>query len=92
MTQTLPSDLPAIAICIVSVKENTTDNDNSGYFSTYSMLSCENFTISYLCLRDRLHPSVSDNSAMVLAILFSLKRMELLDNGLQPNSGATPLF
>ena len=36
--------------------------------------------------------SVSDNSAVVLAILFSLKTMELLDNGLHPHSGVTPLF
>ena len=33
-----------------------------------------------------------DNSAMMLAILFSLKTMESLENGLQPHSGATPLF
>ena len=33
-----------------------------------------------------------DNSAMMPAILFSLKSMELLENGLQPYSGATPLF
>ena len=33
-----------------------------------------------------------DNSAMKLAILFSLKTMESLKNGLQPNSGVTPLF
>ena len=29
---------------------------------------------------------------MMLAILFSLKTMESLQNGLQPHSGATPLF
>ena len=33
-----------------------------------------------------------DNSAMTLAILFSLKTMELLENRLQPHSGVTPLF
>ena len=33
-----------------------------------------------------------DDSAMTLAILFSLKRMESLENALQPHSGATPLF
>ena len=31
-----------------------------------------------------------DSSAMALVILFSLKRMELLENGLQPDSGETP--
>ena len=31
-------------------------------------------------------------SAMMLAILFSLKTMESLENGFQPQSGATPLF
>ena len=36
-------------------------------------------------------PNVSDNSMMTLAILFSLKTIELLENGLQPQSGATPL-
>ena len=29
---------------------------------------------------------------MMLAILFSVKTMELLENGLQPYSGVTPLF
>ena len=29
---------------------------------------------------------------MTLAILVSLKTMESLENGLQPNSGVTPLF
>ena len=33
-----------------------------------------------------------DNSAMTLAILFSLKTVELLENGLQTHSRATPLF
>ena len=33
-----------------------------------------------------------DNSAMTLAILFSLKTEELLENGLQTHSRATPLF
>ena len=33
-----------------------------------------------------------DNSWMTLAILFSLKTMESLENGLQPHSGATLLF
>ena len=33
-----------------------------------------------------------DNSAMTLAILFSLKTMELLENRLRPYSGVTPLF
>ena len=33
-----------------------------------------------------------DNSTMTLAILFSLKSMETLENGLQPHSGVTPLF
>ena len=33
-----------------------------------------------------------DNAAMTLAILFSLKTMESLENGLQTQSGATPLF
>ena len=30
-----------------------------------------------------------DNSGMMLAILFSLKTMETLENGLQPHSGAS---
>ena len=34
----------------------------------------------------------SDNSAMTLAILFSLKSVESLENRLQPHSGETPLF
>ena len=29
---------------------------------------------------------------MMLAILFALKTMELLENGLQPKSGEMPLF
>ena len=33
-----------------------------------------------------------DHSTMMLVILFSLKLMEMLENGLQPQSGATPLF
>ena len=33
-----------------------------------------------------------DNAAMTLAILFSLKSMESLENGLQTQSGATPLI
>ena len=33
-----------------------------------------------------------DNCAKTLAILFSLKTMESLENGLQPHSGETPLF
>ena len=33
-----------------------------------------------------------DNAAMTLAILFSLKLVESLENRLQPHSGATPLF
>ena len=33
-----------------------------------------------------------DNSPMTLAILFSLKTMESLQNGLKPYSGVTPLF
>ena len=32
------------------------------------------------------------NSAMMLAVLFQLKTMELFENGLQPHSGVTPLF
>ena len=37
-------------------------------------------------------PSVSINAAMTLAILISLKTMEWLENGLQPQSGGIPLF
>ena len=33
-----------------------------------------------------------DNSVMTLAILFSSKTMESLENCLQPHSGATQLF
>ena len=33
-----------------------------------------------------------DNSGLTLVILFSLKTMELLENGLQSHSGANPLF
>ena len=33
-----------------------------------------------------------DNSAMILAALFSLETMESLENGLQPESGVTRLF
>ena len=36
--------------------------------------------------------SVSVNAAMTLVILFSLKTMESLENGLQTHSGATPYF
>ena len=32
------------------------------------------------------------NAAMMLAILFSLKTVESLENGLQPHPGATPMF
>ena len=34
----------------------------------------------------------SDNSVIMLAALFTLKTMESLKNGLQPQSGVTPLF
>ena len=37
-------------------------------------------------------PNVSVNVVIMLAILFSLKTMKLLENGLQPHSGVTPLF
>ena len=37
-------------------------------------------------------PSASINTTATPAIQFSLKTMELLKNGLQPHSGATPLF
>ena len=37
-------------------------------------------------------PSARVNSAMTIATLFSLKTMELPENGLQSISGATPLF
>ena len=46
-------------------------------------------------IRARLHQvkrQRCDNSAMTLAILFSLKSMELLENRLQPHFRATPLF
>ena len=33
-----------------------------------------------------------DDDAMMLAILFSLKTMESLENGLQTQSGETPVF
>ena len=36
--------------------------------------------------------NAADNSAMMLAILISLKIIELLKNGLQPHSRATQLF
>ena len=39
--------------------------------------------------RQRQH---CDDSAMTLMILFSMKTMKSLENGLQPQSGATPLF
>ena len=37
-------------------------------------------------------PSVSVNAAMTLMIMFSLKTVELLENGLQTHSGVTLLF
>ena len=37
-------------------------------------------------------PSVSVNTAMTPAILFSLKTMESLENGLKTQSGVTPLL
>ena len=37
-------------------------------------------------------PSVSINPAMTLAIMFLLKTIKSLENGLQPHSGVTPLF
>ena len=46
-------------------------------------------------VRARLHQASTqhcDNSAMMLAILFSLKSVQLLENRLQPHSGATALF
>ena len=43
-----------------------------------------------LSVRARLRQSqCCDNSVMTLAILFSLKSMETLENGLQPHSGAS---
>ena len=38
------------------------------------------------------HSQRCDNSAMILVSLFSLRTMELLEKGLQPHSGVTPLF
>ena len=53
-------------------------------------------TKKQLCARARLHQSVSgqhcDNFVMTLVILFSLKTRKSLENGWQPQSGATPLF
>ena len=44
-------------------------------------------------LRAPLHQaSVSTLRQLTLVILFSMKTMELCENGLQPHSGATPLF
>ena len=46
-------------------------------------------------LKGPFTPSISqrwDNSAITLAILFSLTTMESLENGLQSNSGVAPLF
>ena len=37
-------------------------------------------------------PSLRLNAEMTLAIMFSLKTIELLENGLQPHSGVIPLF
>ena len=45
--------------------------------------------------RARLHQyqrQHSENSVMTLVILFSLKEMESLENGLQPQSGELTLF
>ena len=59
-----------------SVPESVPDNVNEPLGSVYTK-------------RQRQH---YDNSAMMLAILFSLKSVESLENRLQPHSGATPLF
>ena len=53
--------------------------------NNYSFSSFQMFRISP-SLRVRLH------QVMTLAILFSLERMESLENRLKPHSGATPLF
>ena len=48
----------------------------------------EGVSHSFFILRDHLHQtSTCDNSAITLAILFSLKPVDLLGNGLQPQSG-----
>ena len=45
------------------------------------------------CLRAHLHLHfVSDDTAMILVMLFSLKTMESLENGLQSHSVVTLLF
>ena len=45
-----------------------------------------------LFLKGPFTQSVSVNTAMTLAILFSLKTMELLENWLQTHSGVTLVF
>ena len=45
------------------------------------------------CLRAHLHLYfVNDDTAMILVMLFSLKTMESLENGLQSHSVVTLLF
>ena len=48
--------------------------------------------IQYEHYKGPFTPSVSVNAAMTLAILFSLKTMESLQNGVATHFQATPLF
>ena len=48
--------------------------------------------LSHSSFKGPFTPSLSINADMTLAMLLSLKPMELLQNGLLPYSGAAPLF
>ena len=73
-------------------------------FKCYKSCSLQLIDFSFVdstlsCLHKHLRPVYTKrqrrlcyNAAMTLAILFSLKTMESLENGLQSKSGATPLF
>ena len=49
------------------------------------------FAADYQPVYNKCQRQLCGNSAMIVAILFSLKSMETLENGLQPHSGASSL-
>ena len=70
------------------VGDNSDEPPECGQFETALFIS----DCNVLKRKGPFTPRVSDNSAMRLVIPFLLKTMESLENGLQPQSGLTPLF
>ena len=85
-------------LCLCSVCAVTTRSHSTrGGSTTYGLKIHEYHVVKLLqmlarCNKGLFTSSVSIDLAMTLAILFSLKTIKSLENGLQPHSGVTPLF